>query len=325
MCCDVAKINQIVKNLWTEHQKNIKEHLNGWLNACKEGENKIRKAKKQFHQWHPLRVYVAVGKAKSNGDSVFSVRFFGQEVAELVVKTKDKVKLCLSDKHHKSNSNWFGASFLKREYSWDKEAKEFRAFFNKLAIDFNGSPEIKSIEHRIESKFIEEMLKGRGKFGRPDLEIQPVILGGCPLQFPVPFSANKGKAEWGPGHIDILARHKGKDNKVRLSVWELKKPKAYGKAAAQAYIYALQLLYILRSERGNEWYKLFGFNRPVPKSLEIEAVVAITRNQAKKFANDQEALGKNNKIKDDIIKLYAVYYKEESDAILLDESSFQGN
>ena len=323
MCNDFESITQKVKDQWDNH-KNIKERLNGWLDACKEGEDKIRKAKKQFHQWHPLRVYVSVGKAKSN-TAVFSLRFFGQEVTELVVKTKDEVKLSLSDKHHTGNSKWFGASFLKQgEYSWNgEEAKMFRKFFKNLAANSVEKPKVRSDEHRIESKFIEEMLKGRGKFSRPDLEIQPVTLGGCPLQFPVPFSANKGKAERGPGHIDILARRKGKDNKVRLSVWELKKPKAYGKAAAQAYIYALQLLYILRSERGNEWYKLFGFNRPVPKSLEIEAVVAITDDQRKHFDFADKGKFWKNEINGDVIKLYAAYYEEIAGGIILSKDSFR--
>jgi len=322
MCNDSESITQKVKDQWGNH-KNIKEHLNGWLDVCKKGEDKIHKAKKQFHQWHPLRVYVSVGKAKSN-TAVFSLRFFGQEVAELVVENNKDVKLRLSKILSGNNQKYFKNLALKQgEYSWNgKEAKMFRKFFKDLAANPGEKIKVRGDEHRIESKFIEEMLKGRGKFGRPDLEIQPVTLGGCPLQFPVPFSANKGKAEPGPGHIDILARRKGKDNKVRLSVWELKKPKAYGKAAAQAYIYALQLLYILRSERGNEWYKLFGFSRPVPKSLEIEAVVAITDDQRKHFDSDKEKFWKKE-INDDFIKLYVAYYKEIAGGIILSKDSFR--
>ncbi len=327
MCDQGTNIVSEVENLWNDKKDEIKKKLDGWLNACKKGKDKIRKAKKQFHQWHPLRVYVSVGKAKSN-TAVFSLRFFGQEVAELVVEANNEVKLRLSKNHREKNHEYFKSLTLKQdEYSWNgEEAKMFRKFFKDLAANSGEKPETRSDEHRIESKFIEEMLKGRGKFGRPDLEIQPVTLGGCPLQFPVPFSANTGRPVAKTGHIDILARRKGKDNKVRLSVWELKKPKAYGKAAAQAYIYALQLLYILRSERENEWYKLFGFNRSVPKSLEIEAVVAITGDQRKRFDSEKEKFWKNE-INGDIIKLYAVYYREdeESEAIILDENSFQGD
>jgi len=327
MCDGETNLASKVGELWNKNAVKIEKDLDRWLSACKEGKEKIRIAKKQFHQWRPLRVYVSVGKAKSNSDSVFSVRFFGQEVAELVVKTKDEAKLSLSNTHHTRNSKWFGASFLKRgKYSWNGgEAKMFRKFFKDFAANSGGKPKVRSEEHRIESKFIEEMLKGRGKFGGCGLKIQPVTLGDCPLQFPVPFSANKGKAEQGPGHIDILARRKGKDNKVRLSVWELKRPKEYGHAAYQAYIYAVQLLRVLRSDNGKEWYRIFGFDGAMPKSLEIEAIVAIDHKNKDKFDKEKVKLGKYNKINGDIIKLYAVHYREESNNILLGEDSFQEN
>jgi hypothetical protein len=324
MCDGGTNLASKVEELWNKNTVKIEKDLDRWLSACKEGKEKIRIAKKQFHQWRPLRVYVAVGKVKSTSDSVFSVRFFGQEVAELVVKTKDEVQLSISDKHHTSNSKWFGASFLKRgKYSWNGgEAKMFRKFFKDFAANSGGKPKVRSEEHRIESKFIDEMLKGRGKFGRPDLKIQPVKLGGCPLQFPVPFSANTGKPAIKTGHIDILARRKAKDNKTRLSVWELKKPGVYKQAASQAYIYAVQLLQILRSYKGNEWYKLFGFSGSIPKSLEIEAVVAITDDPKKQFDSEKEKFGKNE-INGDVVKLYAVYYEEESGAIRLGKESFR--
>jgi hypothetical protein len=323
MCNDSESITKKVKDQWDNH-KNIKERLNGWLDACKEGKGKIRKSKKQFHQWYPLRVYVSVGKAKSN-TAVFSLRFFGQEVAELVVT--DTVTLKLNVKHIKNkNNNCYFKDFplTENSYPWNgKEAKMFRQFFKDFAANSRGKPNVRIEEHRIESKFIEEMLKGGGKFGGCGLKIQPITLGDCPLQFPVPFSANTGEPVDKTGHIDILARRKGKDNKVKLSVWELKKPKAYGKAAAQAYIYALQLLYILRSERGNEWYELFGFNRPVPKSLEIEAVVAIDRKHKDKFDKEKANLGKNSLINGDNIKLCAAYYEEIAGGIILSKDSFR--
>jgi hypothetical protein len=326
MCDNGKTLTLKVEKLWNGDQKDeIKKNLDGWLIACKKGKDKISKAKKQFHQWHPLRVYVSVGKAKSN-TAVFSLRFFGQEVAELVVETNNEVKLRLSKNHSEKNHEYFKNLTLKQdEYSWNgEEAKMFRKFFKDLAANSGEKPKVRSDEHRIESKFIEEMLKGRGKFSRPDLEIQPITLGGCPLQFPVPFSANTGRPVAKTGHIDILARRKAEDNKTRLSVWELKKQGAYKQAASQAYIYATQLLRILRSDKGNEWYNLFGFSGTIPKSLEIEAVVAITDDQRKRFDSEKEKFWKNE-INGDIIKLYAVYYREESNNILLGEDSFQEN
>ena len=319
---DGRNLIRSIEELWNGEQKDeVRKKLDGWLRACIEGKDKIQKAKKQFHQWYPLRVYVSVGKTKSN----FSLRFFGQEVAELVVKANNEVKIRLS----KNNQKYFENMTLKEgEYSWNNaEAKMFRKFFKDLADNSREKPNLRSEEHRIESKFIDEMLKGKGKFGLTDFEIQPVMLGGCPLQFPVPFSANTGKVKKGPGHIDILARHKGRDNKVRLSIWELKRPKEYGHASYQAYIYAVQLLKILRSENGKEWYRVFGFNGVLPKSLEVEVVVAMDHKHKDKhkdrFNEDEKKLGKNNKINGDVIKLYPAYYEDTNGGIRLVEDSFQ--
>ena len=113
-------------------------------------------------------------------------------------------------------------------------------------------------------------------------EIQPVKVADCPLQMPLPISASKGNPEPKTGHIDILARHRsGKGKRVKLSVWELKSPKAKNNPVNQAYIYALTLRYILRSRHGDDWYKLCGFKSNVPSELDIEAVVAVTEDQEK--------------------------------------------
>lgn len=321
----VSSINLVseVEKLWHENKVNVEKNLDKWLYACKDGESKIRNARKEFHQWNPLKVYVSVDKAKLKKNFIFSLRFFGQEVAELFVKDKFNLMLHINKNHKNNNEKYFKNNLKEGKYFWNsKEAKDFRAFFKKLIIDQNGTPKIKSTEHRIESKFIEEMLKGSGKFGQPGIKIQPIKLGGCPLQFPIPFAANTGKPLAKTGHIDILARRKAKNNKTRLSVWELKRPNTYKKAASQAFIYALQLLKILRSDKGNEWYNLFGFTGKVPKSLEVEAVVAITANQKNRFDFEKENFVKNE-INGDVIKLYAVYYEEQPRAIRFLEDSFR--
>ncbi len=311
------EINQI-EMLWKNPE--VEKKLDGWLSALKEGQEKIIKAKRLFHQWNPLRIYVSVSKAKAKNLVTFSVRFFGQEVAELLVK--DKVTLRLRDKHIINNKRYFKSCPLEKgNYQWDHEdAKEFRKFFKNLPGQFKES--LRSKEHRIESKFIEEMLKGGGKFGRFDLNIQPVMIGSCPLQFPVPFSANTGKPKPNSGHIDILARRRGRDRKHRLSVWELKKPGTYKSAASQSCLYAIQLLKILRSKNGSAWYKIFGFERGnVPKHLEIEAVVAISHDQKESFNKEKNWFG-NIKINGDIVRLYAAFYEENAGRIAIVEHTF---
>lgn len=328
-----------IKNIWEDNKTEFEERLDGWLKVLEGGEKLIRQAKKQFHQWNPLRVYVSVTRAKS---SLFSLRFFGQEVAELFVKDRN-VTLRLKKNHSKKNEEWFrlklkdgelpkhGELLKDGDYAWNgKEAREFRAYFKEIALSTKGKPEVRSIEHRIESKIIREMLKTtrKQKFGGTLSNIRQVTIGGCPLQFPVLISANTGQPEKNKGNIDILARRKGKDNKTRLSVWELKKQSEYKDAASQAYIYAFTLLQVLRhAQKGSEWYKIFGFKSPIPIPLEIEAVVAITSEHEQKFNREKAKLEKNTsfKINGDRIKLYAAYYIEESQCIKFERNPFREN
>ena len=315
-----------VKKLWEDNKTKFEERLDDWLKALQQGKKVIRQRRKQFHQWKPLIIYISVAKAKSAAKATFSfsLRFFGQEVGLLVVKDKE-VTLRLK-RHSENNKKYFGCTLKDGDYVWNgKEAKDFRAYFKEKALSSNGKPEVRSIEHRIESKFIQEMLKGSEKFGVSGLKIRPVTIAGCPLQFPVSISASSGKPKVGIGRIDILARHLGENNKTRLSVWELKSPEAYSHAASQAYIYATTLLHILRhTKNGPEWYKLFGFKSLMPKPLEVEAVVAITRDQEAVFDKEKARLLANTpfEIDGDSISLYVAYYEEEAESIRLERNPF---
>ncbi len=158
--------------------------------------------------------------------------------------------------------------------------------------------------------------KSKSKFGGAFSGIQPVTIESFPFQMPLPISASSGKPVYSDGKIDILARRRCGDGKVRLSVWELKKPQTFSKALDQVYIYSVVLLQLLRSSSGNRWYKIFGFNRPLPAKLEIEAVVVITPEpkQKEKLHNQLPKFIANNpmQIDNDLIKLSAAYYNEET-------------
>lgn len=314
-----------IQGIWQDKNTEFEKRLNAWLDTLNYGAEFLRSAKKEFHRWAPLGTYVSVTRTKSRLKGLFSLRFFGQEVANLTVYNKE-VFLEL-DGHELKNKRWFNVSLVDGRYPWkEKEAKKFRADFKALALFRNGMPEVKSIEHRVESKFIIEMCKGSGKFGIENLRIQPVMIAEkFPLQMPVPISANTGEPKAGNGYIDILARHRRKDNKTNLSVWELKKPGAYQHSASQAYIYAVTLLQVIRySKEGSEWFRLFGFSSQVPKSLEVEAVVAIDRNQKDSFEREKAMLEKTTpfQIANDKIRLFAAYYKEEPEAITLEQDPF---
>ena len=319
------ELSKIIRDIWKGNKSDFDHRLSNWVNALNCGKDASLLAKKEFHQRYPLKTYISVSKSKSNARAIYSMRFFGQEVAHLIVKNKE-VMLRLKG-HEKKNKNWFGVGIKDNKYLWrGEEAKKFRACFKKVAQAKGGFPDVKSPEHRVETKFIAEMRKGVGKFGVSGLQIQPVMIAGkFPLQVPLPISANTGKPKAGNGYIDILARRKAEDNKVRLSVWELKRPGEYKHAASQAYIYAYTLLQILRRTNSkNEWYRLFGFKSKIPKRLTIEAVVAITNDQREKFLREKEELVKNVPFTfgQDSLELYDAYYQEKSDSIKLEQNPF---
>ena len=317
--------NEIDK-IWQANENDFEKRLSNWLDALNHGNEFLCSIKKDFHRWTPLQAYVSVTKTKHPTKASFSLRFFGQEIAILTVEN-GVVSLKLKG-HQVKNEDWFELSRADGKYPWrGKEAQLLRTHFKELARSMKDMPEVKSPEHRIESKFIVEMCKGSGKFGLDSLRIKPVLIANkFPLQIPLPISANKGIPEAGTGYIDILARHtRLKNNKSRLSVWELKKPGTYQHAASQAYIYSVVLLKVLRySKRATEWYKLFGINSPIPASLEIEAVVAIDRSQEKKLKKELTILKKDSlfEIDSDFIRLYVAFYKEKSGTIIFENDPF---
>ncbi len=319
------RLNEEIDNIWAQNKSDFNRRLNIWAKALNCGQDVSMLAKEKFHQWKPLKTYISVSKSSSAFQAKYSMRFYGQEVANLIVKNKN-VLLRLRG-HARKNERWFRIGTKDGDYPWRSEvAKDFRANFKKFANKQKGFPKVKSPEHRVETKFISEMCKGAGKFSIPGLQIQPVMIADkFPLQVPVPISANTGKPKAGNGYIDILARRKAEDNKVRLSVWELKKPEEYKHAAFQAYIYAYTLLCILRqSDSKKEWYSLFGFRSEIPSSLTIEAVVAITKDQSEKFLKERNWLINSVPfdVKNDRIKLYVAYYREGKDSIRLEENPF---
>jgi len=317
-----VSITKEIDEIFEKNKNRIERDSEEWLKVLENGGKAYNLAKKAFHQWYPLRTYVSVTKAKSSIPE-FSIRFLGQEVACLVVEGEE-VFLVL--KNHKRKNNKFNCPLEDGKYAWRGEkANEFRKHFKKIMAS-EEKPEVRSPEHRVESKFLTEICEGSGKFGIKDLKIRPILIADkFPLQVPVPISANTGKPKFSKGNIDILSRHKGRDNKDRLCLWELKREGEYKHAISQVYIYAYTLLKILRhTKNGIGWYKAFGFNRNIPKSLEIEAVVAISQEQEKKFNKEKLELEQTEcfKIGKDSIRLYVAFYEEEPNGIKFKNDPF---
>jgi hypothetical protein len=117
------------------------------------------------------------------------------------------------------------------------------------------------------------------------------------------------------GHIDILTRRRGSDGRVRIGIWELKRPGELAHALEQAYIYTTTLALMLRSKSGTDWYRIFGFTRPLPSKLELESVVAVSQSArpavdraARKFLEENPFVLDGNVH----IKPFAAYYDPET-------------
>lgn len=212
-----------VKDLWERNQDKMENRIHEWIAPIKSNKNIIPAARKAFHQWQPLRAYTNTTKLMKGGEVVFSLRFHGQEVADIKVTKGKNPVLCVS-KRQNINNQKLGAPAIPDKVNWDSnKAKEFRDYFKKN----DGEIKTHSPEHAIETDLINEMRKTSSvkKFGGSFSDIQPVLYAGCPIQIPTPLIWD-GKqpvpSEKG-GNMDIVARRLVKGKRVRLSVWELKK------------------------------------------------------------------------------------------------------
>ena len=311
-------LEEVLKT-WGDNEPAIKKKLASWVIALHD-HKKILEAKSKFNQWEPLRVYLSTTKIRAG---LFSVRFWGQEVGELVLEG-DKILLKIAKKTPQRNQKRFGLdpdewTYREKEAgSWEwsgQKARRFRKYFQEYERD-----KVKvCTEHFVESELIREMSRGtRMKFGGKLKHIQPIKVAGCPLQIPVPISACTGKPKYSPkGNIDILARRKG----ARLGVWELKKPDVdLSTVLQQAYIYSVVLLKTLRQpEEGIKWYRLFVPNpkRCLPVSFTVDSVVVVEKGKEDYLRRRYHELKRDlpAQIGRDRIQFYAVHYDPRTLAI----------
>ena len=129
---------------------------------------------------------------------------------------------------------------------------------------------------------------------------------------PTPISASNHKelkyADSKGGGIDIFART-GKGHGTYLTVIEVKDennskepPKD---ALKQSIKYAVFIRELLRSDSGQDWYKIFGFRGKIPTQLTIRAACAMPDDD-----NIDVSFAKNiYPIGDDKIECHYIYFK----------------
>lgn len=260
------------KEAW-ENSENLRRQSGEWVKRILNAQKEFSKARRLFREPRGLRVYLSIDRINERTPS-FSLRFAGQEVGEVKVRG-GKVALRVSGDHADSTKKYFkleapaGGPW---PWSGSREAVAFRKAFATLS-----SCEPRVVEHRYESRIIREMKRDdRAKFGSRLSGIQPVLLANCPFQCPLPIAASSGLPLDARGSIDILARRLTDHHRTILSVWEVKRPGVLASGPKQAYIYAVTLVLLLRSEHGHEWYKAFGFQGPIPDHVEVEAVTCVS-------------------------------------------------
>lgn len=303
-----------VLSTWNSNKNAFETKMLKWADTLNKNENAIREARLKFRSWKPFRIYLSYTNASNKR---FSLRFLGQEIATIKTEKNGMPNLEINAATAANNSKYFPGCpnpclLTKGLCAWkDKEARLFRDYFRDLSRNGDG---VKTGvgEHRLESWIISEMQKtSRGKFSGTLSGVQPITLHGCPFQMPLPINGSKGRPGGNAnGNIDILARRRGLDHKVRLSVWELKDIGKLDHVVKQVTIYAVTLLLALRSPVcGDAWWKLFGFKRKIPESLEIEAVMAVSNKAEflRQWAQVRNELPLGP-IGRDSIKFFAAYY-----------------
>jgi len=272
--------------------------------------DKIKNLKKnRFHEWAPLYLYMNVTQAKSQME--FSLRYLGQDVAKLKVTT-DKITISTKGFIEK-NKRDFDCDIKLEDSEWKSvNAANFRRHFSNYSKRTRNSGK-ENEEHRIESLLLTGFSK-KSSIDKILCNIQPVKIAGIArFQMPTPLGAsdiNKLKYSGsGGGGIDIICRF-GKANTTKLCIMELKdennSKEPPVKVIQQSLAYATFIRELLRSNSGQEWWKIFGFNGKLPDHLEL--YVACIMPSIDK--NDTSFANKIIGTAEDSFRLHYLYFQE---------------
>ena len=285
--------------------------------------NELEKARGQaeniarFYKSKPLKVFTSLSKARKP-QTVFSLRYQGQEVAEIVAE--DVPALSIKASHETNNLKGFGLKTPSGKFAWrSPEAAGFRKMFKELKQSKSNPFKMKSDEAWLQSVVFDTMVKS-GEAGYH--ACQPVLFDRFPFQCPLPISANSGIPKASRGNLDVLAR-RGQGN-AHPAIWELKKPKACKKAFEQIYIYGVTLALMLRSEGGDLWYKNMGYSGKLnkDKSLTIDLILALTKDREKELLSHLKTFTEPMELEENIIlKPFVAYYEwdKSRDKLVIEE------
>jgi len=305
------QVEQLVSRLLTEPPKchDWENRYNGYAKEIIGKKPILERVQNCFRQWSPLCVYSKISditgaatKRKVRID--YDLRFHGQSVATIMVENGNVFLMETKEQRANTNEHFtrftsetFRKKWETREWlekmKWDsKEARNFRKFFRGL--EGKGAlPEDKQHgefkEHFYESMLLVEFAKKKGE-KKSLANIQPVkLLDKAFFQMPTSLRASDSdnieceKKEGRGGGIDIMSRV-GRGGAAKLCIMELKdeniKKERPEKVMQQAVAYAVFIAHLLRSNSGDKWYNIFGFNKKnpekgVPRDLTLIAAVVM--------------------------------------------------
>jgi hypothetical protein len=250
----------------------------------------------------PFSLYSNITRVKAKNIE-YDLRFSGQSIAtivgedeEIYISTKGK------DEH---NKEYFDVDLHLDYVRWnDTISKNFRSKFTSIKKRGKGK------ECAIENLLLKEFGKPGGE-GKKLRNIQIVKLLDSFFQMPVPLRASS-ELKYSKGHIDILSRVTHRSGEHRLCIMELKdenkKKESPQIAMKQAVIYATFIAWLLRSNLGSEWYKIFQLREP-QKNLTIDVSIIMPTGE------DTENFKKIPKVlvcKNTWLKLYSLYFDPDT-------------
>lgn len=265
-----------------------------YIKKINDNREQLKEARNKFIVPKPFKLYMPISKAMN---SVFNLRFCGQDVADLKINTDNEVVIRFNKKAKNifelmsSEDKKYFENLEDKFYPWTgEEANRFRKIVKAFPTEkLCGQP-----EHKLESDLLDNYLQ-KSSQGKEILNIQPITMlkGSGFFQMPTPLKASNAKdgiieysAEKGGG-IDILARI-GSGN-THLAIIELKdkyeKNEPPEKAICQAIAYATFIRELLRSESGEKWWEFFRFGGDIPRSLKLFAIISMpnSKNANKDF------------------------------------------
>jgi len=277
----------------------------------------IKRVRTSFRQWAPLTVYLNTTSAQNAKKTVvFDLRYYGQTIARITGHVDGKLKLSTKG-FEKNNLRDFGCDIQLKGVDWKgPEAAKFRKYFKDRKGPRNAEVNVGNEEHRLESLWLTELQKQSNK-AVPNTKA--VEVGNVRFPMPTPISASNHKVLkysgiYGGG-IDILTRTGTGGINTYLCIMELKdenvKSEPPKDALKQAIAYTSFIRELLRSEAGQEWWTLFGFNGKIPKQLTLYAACVMPSSNC----NDYSFRDMTLDIDGDTIKLHYVYFIEKNNKI----------